>query len=137
MKIITTREVFDDVCTEGSMTVNGAFECYTLEPVDRKLEDNPGAKIFGQTAIPRGVYKVVVDWSDHFQRRLPHILGVPGFEGVRIHPGNWAKNTEGCTLVGKSRGKDFIGSSIAAFDPLFAKIVAALQDGEAITYEVK
>lgn len=137
MKIQVVRDVSDDISTEGTMLVDGVFQCFTLEPVDRHLEVNPNAKVFGQTAIPRGVYPVIIDYSNHFARNLPHILNIPNFAGVRIHPGNWAKDTEGCTLVGQTRGEDFIGSSVAAFDALFPKIEAAIAAGEPITYEVK
>ena len=33
------RESFADRATEGKLFVNGTFECYTLEDMDRKLED--------------------------------------------------------------------------------------------------
>ena len=52
---------------------------------------------------------------------------MPGFEGVRIHPGNTKKDTEGCILVGQTKSKDMVGKSRSAFDILFAKIKAAAQ----------
>ena len=79
-------------------------------------------KIKGVTAIPAGVYEVVVNFSQRFQRPLPLLLGVSNFDGVRIHAGNTDADTEGCLLVGKSKAADFIGGSRAAFDALFPKI---------------
>lgn len=119
MKIEVTRNPSDDKCTQGVMTVDGVYECFTLEDVVRE------EKIFGETAIPAGTYKVIVSFSNHFKRDLPLLVGVPNFEGVRIHPGNTAANTEGCILVGQTKGLDFIGSSKLAFDPLYAKILSA------------
>jgi hypothetical protein len=132
MKIKVTREVFTGKSTIGSLYVNGIFECYTLEDVVRPN----GTKVFGETAIPKGVYKVIVDMSNRFKRMLPHILGVPQFDGIRIHPGNTDKDTHGCILVGTTRQKDFIGNSRLAFDALFAKIQSAIQKGEEITIEI-
>ena len=77
------------------------------------------------TAIPAGFYEVVVNFSQRFQRQLPLLLGVPNFDGVRIHAGNTDADTEGCLLVGKTKARDFIGGSRAAFDALFPKIQRA------------
>jgi hypothetical protein len=50
------------------------------------------------------------------------LLDVPGFEGVRIHTGNSASDTDGCLLVGQVVSEAVIWKSRAAFDALFAKM---------------
>jgi hypothetical protein len=119
MDMLLTREPSSDECTLGELSVNGEFECFTLEDKVRPV------KIKGMTAIPAGAYEVVVTFSERFKRPLPLLLNVPNFDGVRIHQGNTAKDTEGCLLVGKKKGKDAVLQSVLAFDALFAKIVEA------------
>jgi hypothetical protein len=79
-------------------------ELFTLEDAVREVPGAPvaGWKKSGVTAIPTGRFRVIIDHSEHFQKDLPHILNVPGFEGVRIHSGNTIADTEGCPLVGYS-----------------------------------
>ena len=105
--------------TIGEMTVDGKWECYTLEDVERNV------KIKCETAIPKGTYKVIINKSNRFKKLLPLVLNVPNFEGIRIHPGNTNHDTEGCILVGRTRSKDFIGQSRKAFESLFAKMKLA------------
>jgi hypothetical protein len=105
--------------TIGTLYVNDQFECYTLEDVERPV------KIKGKTAIPAGRYEVVINQSQRFGRLLPLFLNVPNFEGVRIHPGNTAADTEGCILVGETKGEGSIGQSKVAFERLFNKLKAA------------
>jgi hypothetical protein len=119
MKLKLIRDCHGKESTTGKLFVDGAFECYTLEDVCRPK------KIKGCTAIPEGTYEVVVTYSNRFKRLLPLLLHVPNYEGIRIHSGNTAKDTEGCILVGKARGVNIVTNSRAAFAPLFAKIVGA------------
>jgi len=118
------RKWFTSKSTIGELLVDGEFECYTLEDELRSI------KVPGETAIPGGTYKIVINHSNRFGRKLPLLENVPNFEGIRIHIGNWPKDTAGCILVGKERGKDFIGKSGDAFKALFDKIQAAIADEE-------
>jgi hypothetical protein len=113
------RDTFTDKSTIGKLFIDGEFECFTLEDVVRET------KVYGATAIPVGTYRVIVDFSNHFQKDLPHVLDVPGFEGVRIHCGNTDKDTEGCILLGRTRGEDFIGESKLAFAAFFPSLQSA------------
>lgn len=138
MKLTVQRKWQQASCTIGALRVDDSPECYTLEDQVREVSGQPVAswKVFGQTAIPRGIYRVRISHSPHFGRDLPELLDVPGFEGVRIHPGNVAADTEGCILVGMDRLADSIGRSRLAFEPLFAKITQALARGELVSIEV-
>ena len=115
--IITIKRIYkSENSTIGEMTVDGKWECYTLEDKERDV------KIKSETAIPKGTYKVIINKSNRFKKLLPLLLNVPNFEGVRIHPGNSNHDTEGCILVGRTKSKDFIGQSRKAFESLFAKM---------------
>jgi hypothetical protein len=108
MRLTLERDVFSKEWTQGKLSVNDAFLCYTLEDTDRFLEDDSGActdckKVYGKTAIPRGVYNLKVTMSPRFKKPLPLLLNVPQFEGIRIHAGNLHTDTEGCILVGMDR----------------------------------
>ena len=118
--IITIKRLYrSENSTIGEMTIDGKWECYTLEDVERDV------KIKSETAIPKGTYKVIINKSNRFKKLLPLLLNVPNFEGVRIHPGNSNHDTEGCILVGRTKSKDFIGQSRKAFESLFAKMKLA------------
>jgi hypothetical protein len=121
MKLFLERDIFTDTATTGRLSIGMDFECYTLEDVVRDI------KIKGETAIPYGTYEVIINWSNRFQRPMPLLLNVPGFEGIRIHAGNTAADTEGCILVGQSRGVDYVKDSRKAFAELFVKLVKAME----------
>lgn len=134
MDIKVIRTNFNEEATIGEMYVNGIFQCYTLEDVVRPA----GApKVYGKTAIPEGTYKVKLTMSQRFKYVLPLLVDVPGFEGIRIHPGNTAADTEGCILVGQSKKEpNFVGQSRLAFANLFQKL-SAYQGDITITIQAK
>ena len=83
----------------GSLYLNGAFVCYTLENAAK--------------AIPCGMYTVQNSKSPKFKRELPllHNAQVPASRGIRIHVGNTAKDSQGCVLVGMTREVHLLGGS--------------------------
>jgi hypothetical protein len=131
MELDLRRVELSAICTIGELYVDGEFECYTLEDAVRDR------KIPGETAIPPGRYQVVLNWSPRFKRILPLLVDVPGFEGVRIHPGNTAADTEGCILVGRVRDAAAVFQSKDAFDGLFLKLEAATIVGREIWITVR
>jgi hypothetical protein len=108
--------------TIGELFVDGVLECFILED---RYRPPPEKKVYGQTAIPCGRYEVRITHSPRFGVDLPLLINVPGYEGVRIHPGNTADDTEGCLLPGRRRAADQLFESRLAFEPLFAKLKAA------------
>ena len=120
--------------TIGLLFVDKVFECYVLEDVVRA----PGVKVPGETAIPAGKYKVVLDFSARFKRIMPHVLDVPGFDGIRVHCGNTDADTEGCLLVGQTHtvGQDHIEGSTLAYAALYPKLEIASRANEPISLEI-
>ena len=88
------RDIRTETAILGSLYLNGAFICYTLENAAK--------------AIPCGVYKVQNSKSPKFKRELPilHNAKVSASRGIRIHRGNTAKDSQGCVLVGMDRSTE-------------------------------
>ena len=132
MNLELERLQLDPDVTIGSLSVDGAWQCWSLEDTVRP----DGVKIHGETAIPRGTYSVDITMSPRFGVELPLLINVRGYVGVRIHPGNSAADTEGCILVGQDRQAKSIGRSRAAFNALMALLRDAKARGEPITLEI-
>lgn len=135
MEMKLNRDILTPISSMGVLTIDGEHECFTLEDEDRKLEAG-GEKLFAKTAIPRGRYKVELDWSPKYSRDMPHVQDVPGFTGIRIHAGNRAEDTEGCILVGQSRNENWLRDSKIAFDALLQKLNTAWAAGEEVWLEI-
>jgi hypothetical protein len=131
MTLQLQREPSTDGCTIGALLVDGDFFGWTCEDVVRH-----GPKIAHETAIPAGRYDVTITRSQRFGRMLPLLLHVPGFDGIRIHPGNTSADTSGCILVGFARQGHTVLSSRVACDALQSKIAAALARGERVTMDI-
>jgi len=112
------------------------YFCDTLEPTWRDYAHG-GRKIKGRSAIPEGRYAVVISWSPKMKAWLPILLGVPNFEGIRIHAGNTSEDTEGCILVGKNREVGKVLDSRIWVHRLKQKIVEAKDKGEAVWITIK
>ena len=117
MKLILKRIAKRKAYTIGRLYVDGAYLCDTLEPpciemktdrpVEEVLNDKALLKSIKPCAIPEGEYKVSMTYSPKYKTQLPLITGDSRFnslwQGIRIHAGNTAKDTQGCILVGKNR----------------------------------
>lgn len=123
MELLLKRIARKDSYTIGRLYVDGSLFCDTLEDKDRDLNrngrfDNGEKKVYAQTAIPNGRYRVTMKvQSPKFSAKakykwwrpdgvryglLPRLLSVPDFEGILIHAGNSAADSAGCILVGKN-----------------------------------
>ena len=93
------RDIRTETAVLGSLYLNGAFVCYTLENAAK--------------AIPCGMYKVQNSKSPKFKRELPilHNAQVPASRGIRIHVGNTVASSSGCVLVGMTREVHLLGGS--------------------------
>ena len=122
MHIRIVREPTKNDTTLGALFIDDHWQCHTLEDIIRPV----GEKVYGETAIPAGRYKLVLSMSNRFKRILPEVLAVPEFTGIRIHAGNTAKDTEGCLLLGQTRNVETrsIGQSKLALAAFMTKITA-------------
>lgn len=128
--------------TMSRLFVDGENFCNALEDTDRGLyqglcrEYVLAKKVKGATAIPRGTYNVIYTYSPRFKRKLPLIENVTGYEGVRIHPGNTAKDTEGCILVGQNLKVGMVLNSREWTEKLITKMQTAWSKGEKVKLKI-
>ena len=144
MLITIDRAWKKDGYTISRLYVNGElFGCNTLEDSDRglrqdmQLEEIKKKKVYGQTAIPRGSYECVYTYSNRFKKMLPLLKDVPGFDGIRIHSGNSAKDTDGCILVGLNLKKGMVLNSREWTNKLVSKMKEAWNRKERVIIVIK
>ena len=127
MTLRLVREPSIHGATHGVVFVDGHYACFSLEDEIREQPGQPveAWKVDDQTAIPSGRYRLIITPSQRFGRPLPLLVDVPGFSGIRIHPGNAAIDTSGCILVGQGRQTGRLFQSRAAFEALFDQLQAS------------
>lgn len=138
MELRLERIASDEDCTRGVLTVDGRFQCFTLEDEFRE------EKVAHETRIPAGRYRIVPHprsrWVPRLRKRFGPTIGryallledVPQFTGILIHPGNTDKHTSGCILVGNTCLTESIGDSRSAYRDLAARVVPALDANEPV-----
>lgn len=155
MKILVERRWKKETYTIGKLYIDGVFFSNTLEDKDRgltstmSLGDIKKIKQKGVTAIPTGTYNVRMDIvspkysnKEWFLKncngsRMPRLINVPGFEGILIHPGNTASDTDGCLLVGKNDAVGMVTKSKDYFLQLYNKMYMAHRKGEKIEITIE
>ena len=134
----------DTKSTIGTLYVNGAFECFTLEDTFNF------PKVYGKTRIPDGTYEIKLrnegGLTKKYAEKYPYHKGmlwlqnVDNFEWVYIHVGNTADHTDGCILVGEgcmsTTGDQKVTGSVNAYVKLYKKAIGAFERGEDVTIEI-
>lgn len=130
LKLKLLRSYPKEAYTIGLLYIKKRYFCATLEDTDRGLrkgmtiEEIKKLKIPGETAIPKGTYTIKLTVSQKFKNRawakpygglVPLVDGVPGYSGVRIHPGNTNRDTEGCILPGQNLQPGKVLNSTATY----------------------
>ena len=130
MKLTLRRFFSTDKDTLGFLwSDDHKVECFTLEDA---YHDQ---KIYGQTRIPAGTYKLGLFQSPHFGKQMIYLLNVPNYDGIMIHNGNKNEDTLGCILVGDTSNlfvgnEDTIANSNQALNRIQPQITTAILNGD-------
>lgn len=140
MELSLHRKWLTELTSISELLVNGkpfSNPIYVLEDTDRGLHSSmrlsqiKAVKIAGRTAIPTGRYQILLTWSPKYKKNVYQVMNVPGYEGIRIHSGNYHQDTEGCLLPGLSKARDFVGNSKAAvqvLESIFSKVQSTKEE---------
>lgn len=154
MKLKLIRKWKKENYTIGQLYVDGVFFSNTIEDKDRGLTQNMSIEKIKSikkpriTAIPTGTYEVVLNVQSSKYKKsktmmqfcnayMPRLVNVPGYDGILIHPGNSASDTEGCIIPGKNDRIGWVSNSTAYFKDLYNRMkIASRSRGEKITIEI-
>lgn len=101
--------------------IEDQFLCNIIEDKFRG-NDLSKKKVAGETCIPEGSYQIRMTYSPKYKKSLPQLLNVPYFEGIRIHSGNSAKDSEGCLIPGMNKEVGKVLDSKTHTDIIITKI---------------
>lgn len=142
MKLTIKRTITRNNYTLGELYIDGQFFCSTLEDKDRGLTQNMSVeqiksmKVPGETAIPKGTYKVTLDVvSPKFSKypfymkvcegKLPRLIDVKGYEGVLIHVADGIKRDallQGCIGIGNLSSEEYLINGKQVFTEFYNRI---------------
>lgn len=129
MKLLLKRKFKGETYTIGDLFIDGTFFCNTIEDTVRELPASCPytskwqpckckEKVYAETAIPVGTYKVTMEHSPSFKRILPYLHNVPHFLGILIHSGNTEADSGGCIILGNNTIKGRVTESKITSDKL-------------------
>lgn len=141
MELLLERKYLKSNYTIGNLFINGKFYCNIIEDPVRDINKNGSfdcgeIKIKGSTAIPFGEYEIQVTYSHKFKRKLPLLLNVKHFEGIRIHRGNTEKDSSGCLIPGENSKRGMVLNSTKYELELTNLIENANKKGEKVTIKI-
>lgn len=134
MNLNLYRKPSSNGATFGVLTIDGTSPCFTLERPE--------------VQIPTGTYPIELTNSldltcdcgpnQTLSHLLPLLDNVPGRSAIRIHSGNWPRDSNGCILVGLQTNPDsnMILQSRAALDSIVPLIQQAVERGEPVTITI-
>lgn len=142
MELLLQRKTESSEWTQGVLSIDGAFECYTLEDQYQKK------KVMHETRIPAGRYQIILLTSgDHhtkysakfpaFHKGMLWLQSVDGFQGILIHIGNTDDDSSGCVLVGRSFANGKLVSSTLAYEALYKKVIKAFDNHQKVFITIK
>lgn len=131
MKLVLNRKFKSASYTIGDLFIDGKFFCNTIEDTVRELPSTCSdtargrscsckEKVYAQTAIPVGTYKITLEYSPKYKRKMPYLHDVPHFLGILIHSGNTEVDSAGCIIVGKNTVKGKVLESRTTFQKLYS-----------------
>lgn len=149
MELELRRIARKETYTIGKLSIDGEDFCDTIEDRDRGLSQEmpehkiKEIKVYGQTAIPTGRYKVDMNtvslrfkersWAKPYDGKLPRLIGVPGFEGVLIHPLNTAQESNHLRVKSITHHSDMQMYDFAAKELDDHSILVGNEDGICIS----
>lgn len=142
MKLTIKRTITRNNYTLGELYIDGQFFCSTLEDRDRGLtqsmsvEQIKSMKVPGETAIPKGTYKVTLDvvspkfskypfYMEVCEGKLPRLIDVKGYEGVLIHVADGIKRDsllQGCIGIGNLSSEEYLINGKQVFTEFYNRI---------------
>ena len=142
MKLTIKRTITRNNYTLGKLYVDGVYFCDTLEDRDRGLTQNMSVeqiksiKVPGETAIPKGTYKVTLDvvspkfskypfYMQTCEGKLPRLIDVKDYEGVLIHVADGPKRdslVQGCIGIGNLSAEEYLMNGKKVFIELYNKL---------------
>lgn len=131
MKLTLRRKFCGPIYTVGDLSIDGGLFCNTIEDTVRQLPavcpntsiGKPCVckeKIDAKTAIPAGTYRITLEYSPKYRRKMPYLHDVPHFFGILIHSGNTEEDSAGCIIVGRNSVKGKVLESRTTFSKLYA-----------------